>query len=110
MNTRIRWSTFAGFVLAGSVVLALLLFTLIRTNTSRSSRSTTSQTSNAGVTAQNWKGGYAQLPMGFEENRGQATRDVRFVSHGSGYGVAFAPQEADITLLRRKAMNASPLH
>jgi hypothetical protein len=110
MKTRIRCGTFAGFVLAGSVVLAFLLFTLIRTNTSRSSRSATSQSSKGAVAASNWKGSYAQLPMGFEENRGQAARDVRFVSHGAGYGLAFAPQEADITLLRRKAMNASPLH
>jgi Beta-propeller repeat len=110
MKTRIRWGTFAGFVLAGSVVLALLLFTLIRTNTSHFSRSTSSQPSNSAVATPTWKSTYAQLPMGFEENRGQAARNVRFVSHGSGYGVAFAPQEADITLLRRKAMNASPLH
>ena len=110
MKTRIRWGTFAGFVLASSVVLAFLPFTLYRTNTSRSSRSTTSQTSNSAVAATKWKGGYAQLIMGFEENRGQAARDVRFVSHGPGYGLAFTPQEADITLLRRKAMNASPLH
>ena len=109
MKTRIRWSAFAGFVLAGSV-LSLLLPTLIRTNTSHSTKIAASQPSNGAFAAKDWKGGYSQLPMGFEENRGQAPRDVRFVSHGSGYGVAFAPQEADITLLRRKAMNASPLH
>ena len=48
--------------------------------------------------------------MGFEENRGQAARDVKFVSHGSGYALSLAPQEIDIALLRRRAMTASPLH
>ncbi|MFY9730901.1 MAG: SBBP repeat-containing protein, partial [Candidatus Acidiferrales bacterium] len=48
--------------------------------------------------------------MGFEENRGQAARDVKFVSHGSGYALSLAPQEVDIALLRRRAMTASPLH
>jgi hypothetical protein len=48
--------------------------------------------------------------MGFEENRGQAARDVKFVSHGSGYALSLAPQEIDIALLRHRAMTASPLH
>ena len=47
--------------------------------------------------------------MGFEPNRGQAGRDVKFVSHGLGYAFSLAPQEIDIAILRRRAMNASPL-
>ena len=48
--------------------------------------------------------------MGFEENRGQAAHDVKFVSHGSGYAFSLAPQEIDIAILRRRAITASPLH
>ena len=57
-----------------------------------------------------WEKAYANLPMGFEENRGQAAREVRFVAHGSGYALALTPQETDITLLRRRVMSASPVH
>jgi hypothetical protein len=57
-----------------------------------------------------WEKAYAQLPMGFEENRGQAARDVKFVSHGSGYTLSLEPQEIDIALLRRRVMTASPIH
>jgi hypothetical protein len=48
--------------------------------------------------------------MGFEENRGQAAQDVKFVSHGSGYAFSLAPQEIDIAVLRRRAMTATPIH
>ncbi len=110
MKTRIRLASFAACVLAGSVVLSLLLFTLIRRNTSNPQKTTTTQPSNRSAITPKWEEAYANLPMGFEENRGQAAREVRFVAHGSGYALAFTPQETDITLLRRRVMNGSPLN
>jgi len=110
MKTRVRWVSFAVFVLPGSVLLSLLFLTTIRKNTSHSRKNTTPSASNASADTPRWQKTYAQLPLGFEENRGQAAREVKFVSHGSGYALALAPQEVEIALLRRKAMTASPLH
>jgi len=110
MKTRVRWVSFAAFVLAGSVLLSLLFLTTIRKNTSHSRKNTNPATSNASADTPRWQKTYAQLPLGFEENRGQAAQEVKFVSHGSGYALSLAAQEVDIALLRRKAMTASPLH
>ncbi|MGA8144868.1 MAG: SBBP repeat-containing protein [Candidatus Acidiferrales bacterium] len=110
MKTKFRWVKFAGCVLSASVVVSLLLITAIRKNTFKVNKIATTQQRNAGAVTPNWDSAFANLPMGFEENRGQAAREVRFVSHGGGYLLSLAPQEADIALIRRKAMSASPLH
>ena len=57
-----------------------------------------------------WAEAYGRLPLSFEENVGQATREVRFISHGTGYGLFLTPQEAVISLQPSMAMNLSPLH
>jgi Beta-propeller repeat/Abnormal spindle-like microcephaly-assoc'd, ASPM-SPD-2-Hydin len=110
MKTRIRWASFTACVLAGSVVLSLLLITVIRRNTSNLQKTITAQPSDSSAITPKWEKAYANLPMGFEENRGQAAREVSFVAHGSGYALALTPQETDITLLRRRVMNGSPLN
>jgi hypothetical protein len=38
------------------------------------------------------------LPLRFEENQGQTAREVRFVSHGSGYELFLTPDEAVLAL------------
>jgi hypothetical protein len=43
--------------------------------------------------------GYGQLPLSFEQNRGQAPSSARFIAHGAGYGLALSPTEAIFTLL-----------
>jgi hypothetical protein len=49
--------------------------------------------------------------MGFEANMGQTAQEVRFVSHGMGYGLFLTPQEAVIALQQHSmAHNLSPLH
>jgi Beta-propeller repeat/Abnormal spindle-like microcephaly-assoc'd, ASPM-SPD-2-Hydin len=111
MKTGIRSARFAIVTTAGAVLLSFLyITTTARKNTSSSHKNQVAQLLRTGVDTPRWEKAYAQLPMGFEENRGQATRDVKFVSHGSGYALSLAPQEVDIALLRRRAMNASPLH
>jgi hypothetical protein len=69
-------------------------------------------TSNSARTKQDpkWAEAFGRLPLGFEENVGQATREVRFVSHGTGYGLFLTPQEAVISLEPSMARNLSPLH
>ena len=111
MKMGIRSARFAVLTTAGAVLLSFLyITTTARKNTSSSRKNTTAPLLNTGVDTPRWEKAFAQLPMGFEENRGQAARDVKFVSHGSGYALSLAPQEVDIALLRRRAMTASPLH
>ena len=111
MKMGIRLARFAVLTTAGAVLLSFLyITTTARKNTSSSRKNTTAPLLRTGVDTPRWEKAYAQLPMGFEENRGQAARDVKFVSHGSGYALSLAPQEVDVALLRRRAMTASPLH
>ena len=110
MKLGIRSARFAVLTAAGVVLLSFLYLTAIRKNTSSSHKNTTAPPRGSNGDTPRWEKAYAQLRMGFEENRGQAARDVKFVSHGSGYALSLAPQEIDIALLRRRAMTASPLH
>ena len=110
MKLGIRSARFAVLTAAGVVLLSFLYLTAIRKNTSSSHKNTTAPPRGSNGDTTRWEKAYAQLRMGFEENRGQAARDVKFVSHGSGYALSLAPQEIDIALLRRRAMTASPLH
>ncbi len=41
---------------------------------------------------------YAQLPLSFEPNRGQAPRQVRFLAHGAGYTLSLTANGATLTL------------
>ena len=41
---------------------------------------------------------YGQLPLSFEENRGQANESVDFVARGPGYALALSPTEAIFAL------------
>src|SRR5579862_504505 len=110
MELGIRAGKFAVITAAGVVLLSFLYLTATRKNISSSHKNTTVPPRGSSVDTPRWEKAYAQLPMGFEENRGQAARDVKFVSHGSGYALSLAPQEIDIALLRHRAMTASPLH
>jgi hypothetical protein len=92
------------------MLLSILHPAAIRKNTSTSSENKTTPLVSTGVDTPRWEKAYAQIPMGFEKNLGQAARDVKFVSHGSGYALSLAPQEIDIALLNRRARTASPLH
>src|ERR1700740_3589767 len=110
MELGIRAGKFAVITAAGVVLLSSLYLTATRKNISSSHKNTTVPPRKARVDTPRWEKAYAHLPMGFEENRGQAARDVKFVSHGSGYALSLEPQEIDIALLRRRAMTASPIH
>jgi hypothetical protein len=43
---------------------------------------------------------YGKLPLSFEVNKGQADRNVRFLTHGSGYALSLNSTEAVLTLAR----------
>jgi hypothetical protein len=48
-----------------------------------------------------WKDLYAQLPLSFEANGGQAGKQVKFVSRGRGYALFLTPREAVLELQGR---------
>jgi hypothetical protein len=54
----------------------------------------------------NFARSYGKLPMSFEVNRGQAGKQVKFFSRGSGYGLYLTAQEA-VLALRRPAVSGS---
>jgi len=49
---------------------------------------------------------YGHLPLSFEQNRGQADRRVRFLTHGAGYSVGLTNTGALLSLSRK----SSPAH
>jgi hypothetical protein len=54
---------------------------------------------------------YGRLPLSFEENVGQTAREVRFVSHGSGYELLLTGHEAVLSLKGAAATHdLSPRH
>jgi Abnormal spindle-like microcephaly-assoc'd, ASPM-SPD-2-Hydin/Beta-propeller repeat len=54
---------------------------------------------------------YGRLPLSFEENIGQSAREVRFVSHSSGYELLLTGQEAVLKLRGAVATrDLSPRH
>jgi hypothetical protein len=53
-------------------------------------------------------GAYGKLPMSFIENQGQTSREVRYVSHGGGYELFLAPQEADLAIRGPIHVDLSP--
>ena len=53
-----------------------------------------------------WAKLYANLPMSFEVNRGQAAGEVKYLARGQGYTLYLTGEEAVLTL--QKAPAASP--
>lgn len=48
-------------------------------------------------------GQYGNLPLTFEENRGQAAPDVKFLSRGAGYNFSVTPQGSSLMLTRNRS-------
>jgi hypothetical protein len=57
-----------------------------------------------------WAGAFGKLPLSFEENQGQTAREVRYLSHGSGYELFLTPQEAVLALNDSFRLDLSPRH
>lgn len=53
---------------------------------------------------------YGRLPLTFEENVGQAAREVRYLAHGRGYELFLANQEAVLALRNPIRLDLSPRH
>jgi hypothetical protein len=57
-----------------------------------------------------WTEAYGRLPLSFEENVGQTSREVRYVSRGSGYDLFLTAQEAVLALRPNGRYDLTPLH
>lgn len=55
-----------------------------------------------------WTAAYGKLPLAFEKNQGQTAQEVRYISHGNGYGLFLTAQEAVLLLRRSNPHSASP--
>jgi len=119
MKTRGSWARVVKFAGVTGLVCSLLLVAAFRNAGKRSPQTGTgrsqvaaSQASKVSATksALNWSEAYGKLPLSFEENQGQTTREVRYVSHGSGYELFLAPQEAVLALRSSPQYDLSPPH
>jgi hypothetical protein len=119
MKTRVSWVKALKFAALPLVVSSLLLLANSRDIAKRVHQSdvrvspgVTSGASNLARAKQDpwWREAYGKLPLSFEENEGQTAREVRYVSHGSGYELFLTPQEAVVALQPSLPMDLSPLH
>jgi hypothetical protein len=120
MKTRCSWAAVVKFAGVTILVSSLLVFGVLQSTGKRRQPNGERRSSDtAGATANHqgakndpqWSEAYGKLPMGFEANMGQTAQEVRFVSHGMGYGLFLTPQEAVIALQQHSmAHNLSPLH
>src|SRR5882762_2198411 len=72
----------------------------------------TNKTARSGQTKENpkWFEAYGKLPLSFEENQGQTAKEVRYVSHGSGFELFLTSQEAVVALRPSEHLDFSPRH
>ena len=86
-----------------SVICAFLVFggvTLLRhdLSTTRVGSSHLKPVASSSLPMADWLELLARLPVAFELNVGQSARPVRFLAHGSGYGLFLTRQEAVLSL------------
>src|SRR6267154_614065 len=101
MKTRGSWAKVITYVSLTGLVCGLTLFATFRSAENRRPQSGAKlsplMASGAAEPAKakenpKWIEAYANLPLSFEENRGQTAREVRYVSHGGGYELFLTPQ------------------
>jgi len=96
-----------------SALLAMLLGTLSILGAIRSSEIRHGRTVTERPSASNDISGtaaYGKLPLAFELNQGQTAQEVRYISHGHGYGLFLTAQEAVLLLRIPNARSTPPLH
>jgi hypothetical protein len=54
------------------------------------------------------KEAYGRLPLSFEANRGQSTRQVKFLSRGPGYNLFLTERAAVLSLNKAKSTESGP--
>ncbi len=119
MKMRDSWVKIAKFVSVTGLVCGLLVAAAHR-NTGGHAQKTDAGPSQVAANQESkisttkndakWREAYGKLPLSFEENQGQTAREVRYVSHGSGYELFLTPQEAVLAMRSKTPHDLSPLH
>lgn len=119
MKTRassFRTASCFALILLAALLLANYIVTNVRTHSS-ASRQTSSVVPDAiPARAQDsqrdsrWRDAYNKLPISFEENVGQASRESLFLSHGSGYQLVLTSQGAQLSLINVNRLDLEPRH
>jgi len=117
MKTRSAWGNSAKFISGTTLICSVLLLTVLggvgkRVLPDKRTKEAASGFAKPGRAKGNprWVEAYGKLPLSFEENQGQTAREVRYVSHGSGYELFLTPQEVVLALRPNKQLDLSPLH
>src|SRR5712664_2064757 len=119
MKTRGSWVRVVKLVGVTGLVCGLLVVTAFRSAGKRSPQAGAGMLAVAPSPASKisatkgdpkWGAAYGKLPLSFEENQGQSAREVRYLSHGSGYELFLTPQEAVLALQSNVPHDFSPLH
>jgi hypothetical protein len=119
MKTRGSWEKALLFAGVTVLVSSLLLFAVflragkraLQTSARLSAVTTSGPAQSSRPKAEpKWTEAYGKLPLSFEENHGQTAKEVRYVSHGSGYELFLTPQEAVLALRPNMPNDLSPLH
>src|SRR6267143_5595002 len=118
MMTRGSWVRVVKFVGVTGLVCGLLVVTALRSAGKRSRQAGAGLSAVAASPASKisatkgdpkWGAAYGKLPLSFEENQGQTAREVRYLSHGSGYELFLTPQEAVLALRSGVPRELSPV-
>ena len=119
MKTQGAWGSAAKSMGVATLVCGGLLLTIllgagkhIVPGKARSATAAASELAKPGAVRESprWTEAYGHLPLSFEENQGQTAREVRYVSHGSGYELFLTPQEAVLALRPKQHYDLSPRH
>ncbi len=119
MKTRSSWVRVVKFAGVTGLVCGLLVVASFRSAGKRSSQTgagrsqvAAGQASKVSATKDDpkWRTAYGQLPLSFEENQGQTSREVRYVSYGSGCELFLTPQEAVLAMRSGVPRDLSPVH
>src|SRR5580658_8554376 len=83
------------------LMLTVLSFATVRNHQKNATHGIASKAASASVSQpapaaqkQDAANAYGKLPMAFEPNQGQTDAQVRYLSHGTGYGLFLTNQEA----------------
>ncbi|MGA8677168.1 MAG: SBBP repeat-containing protein [Candidatus Acidiferrales bacterium] len=106
MQTKSPLAGIAIYIAVATVLLSLFIFTTIhysnhasQENAVRHSRAAESSSAATSAAAkQDFAKAYGKLPLAFEENQGQTSPQVRFLSRGGGYELFLTSQEVVLGL------------
>ncbi|MGC2723419.1 MAG: hypothetical protein WA224_05600, partial [Candidatus Acidiferrales bacterium] len=106
MQTKSPLAGIAIYIAVATVLLSLFMFTTIhysnhtsQENAMRQSRAAESSSAATSEAAkQDLAKAYGKLPLAFEENQGQTSPEVRFLSRGGGYELFLTSQEVVLGL------------